>query len=266
LAKKSAEINAKASSGLQQGKQGENRTMWTMPKPSTSVPDKVRYSRYYEHDGALRAYANRAMVFAFASAGIALLAVALAAYVRIQPPTVIRVDSSGDAAIVSKAKPSVTVSQGVADAEPTELEKWAFAKSFLDHYLNFSSTNVSANWAAALNMMTANLRHTAYSKMQTENLIGKIQDDQTRSEFHLRRLEPAKESPLTYTAFGVKEIHHVHEDHSESTERIVSEFHVRLAVEKRSKENPSGLLIGEFWEQPIEGEKRNMALQEAEKK
>ena len=185
---------------------------------------------------------------------------------RIQPPTVIRVDSNGDAAIVGTAKPPVTVSQGAAEAEPTELEKWAFAKSFLDHYLNFSSTNVSANWAAALNMMTANLRHTAYSKMQTENLIGKIQDDQTRSEFHLRRLEAAKESPLSYTAFGVKEIHHVHEDHSESTEKIVSEFHLRLAVEKRSKENPTGLLVGEFWEQPIEGEKRNLALQEAEQK
>jgi hypothetical protein len=240
--------------------------MWTLPKPSNDVPDKVRYSRYYEHDGALRAYANRAMVLGFVSSAIALLAVALAAYVRIQPPTVIRVDSNGEAAIVSTLRPSVSVSQGAAEAEPTELEKWAFAKSFLDHYLTFSSTNVSANWAAALNMMTANLRHAAYTKMQTENLIGKIQDDQTRSEFHLRRLEPTKESPLTYTAFGVKEIQHVHEDHSESTEKIVSEFHVRLAVEKRSKGNPSGLLVGEFWEQPIEGEKRNLALQESEQK
>jgi len=206
------------------------------------------------------------MVLAFSSTAIALLAVAFAVYVRIQPPTVIRVDSNGDAAIVSTSKPSVTVSQGAAESEPTELEKWAFAKSFLDHYLTFSSSNVSANWASALNMMTANLRHTAYSKMQTENLIGKIQDDQTRSEFHLRRLEAAKESPLSYTAFGVKEIHHVHEDHSESTEKIVSEFHLRLAVEKRSRENPTGLLVGEFWEQPIEGEKRNLALQEAEQK
>jgi hypothetical protein len=237
--------------------------MWAKPKASTDVPEKVRYSRYYEHDGALRAYANRAMVLAFVSAAIAFLAVAFAAYVRIQPPTVIRVDSNGDAATVGTAVPRIAISQGAADAEPTELEKWGFAKSFLDRYLTFSSTNVSSNWAAALNMMTANLRHTAYGKMQAENLIGKIQNDQTRSEFHLRRLEPAKESPLTYTAFGVKEIHHLHEDHSESTEKIISEFHLRLAVEKRSKENPSGLLVGEFWEQPIEGEK---AMQEAEQR
>jgi len=229
-------------------------------------PEQLRYSRYYEHDGALRAYANRAMLLAFVSAAIALLAIALAAYVRIQPPTVIRVDSTGEAAIIGKTKPIVTVSQTPADTEPTELEKWAFAKRFLDCYLSFSPNNVSGNWADALNMMTANLRHLAYTKMQQDNLVGKIQEDQTRSEFHLRRLEGSKDSPLTYTAFGVKEIHHVHEDHSESTEKIVSEFHVRLVVEKRSKQNPSGLLIGEYWEQPIEGEKRNLALQETEQK
>jgi len=27
---------------------------------TATAPDKLRYSRYYEHDGALRAYANRA--------------------------------------------------------------------------------------------------------------------------------------------------------------------------------------------------------------
>ena len=30
-----------------------------------SFRKKLSYSRYYEHDGALRAYANRAMVLAF---------------------------------------------------------------------------------------------------------------------------------------------------------------------------------------------------------
>jgi len=100
--------------------------------------------------------------------------------------------------------------------------------------------------------------------MQKDNLIGKIEDDQTRSDFQLRRLETSKESPLTYAAFGVKEIHHVHEDHSETTEKIVSEFRIRIVMEKRTEQNPNGLLIGEYWEQPIEGEKRNIILQETE--
>ena len=240
--------------------------MWMKKKSEseTELPEKVRYGRYYEHDGMLRAYANRAMVLAFSSVAIALVAVALAAYVRVQPPTVIRVDSSGAASIVGKTPSLVTVSQGTSDAEPTDLEKWAFVKLFLDRYLTFAPSNVSRNWADALNMMTTNLRRLGMSQMQKDNLIGKIQDTQTRSEFQLRRLEASKESPLNYTGFGVKEVHHVNEDHSENTEKIVSEFHIRLVVEPRTKENPSGLLIGEYWEQPIEGEKRDLVLQETQ--
>lgn len=227
-------------------------------------PEKVRYTRYYEHDGALKAYANRAMFLAFGCTFIALIAVTLAAYVRIQPPTVIRVDASGNSTMLGTSSSLLRVSQTAADVEPTELEKWAFAKLFLDRYLTFSASTVSRNWADALNMMTSNLRRLAISRMQKENLIEKIIDDQTRSEFHLRRLESAKDSPLTYTAFGVKEVHRLSEDHAETTEKIVSEFHIRLVSEQRSKENPSGLLIADYWEQTIEGEKRNLVLQESE--
>ena len=227
----------------------------------TEQPEKLRYSRYYEHDGALRAYANRAMLLAFLSIPTALLAVGFAVYVRLQPPTVIRVDENGQAAVLGQTKPSISVTQGVP-AEPNDFEKRAFVRQFLENYLNFSPANVSRNWADSLNMMTANLRRTAFAGMQKENLIGKIEDDQTSSDFQLRSLEASKDEPLTYTAFGVKEVHHIH-DHNETIDKVVSEFHVRLVVEKRSDRNPSGLLIGEYWERPIEGEKRDWVLQQA---
>ena len=228
----------------------------------SEVEEKVSYSRYYEHDGALRAYANRAMVLAFLCVPATLLALGFAVYVRVQPPTVIRVDENGQAGIVGSQKPSLSVTQG-ATAEPTEFEKRAFVRQFLERYLDFTPSNVSRNWADSLNMMTANLRRTAYGGMQKENLVGKIQDDQSTSEFQLRSLEAAKDDPLTYTAFGVKEVHHIH-DHNESVDKVVSEFHVRLLVEKRSERNPSGLLIGEYWERAIEGEKRDWVLQQAD--
>jgi len=155
---------------------------------------------------------------------------------------------------------SISATQGTA-AEPSEFEKRAFVRQFLERYLNFSPSNVSRNWADSLNMMTANLRRTAFGGMQKENLVGKIQDDQTSSEFQLRSLETAKDDSLTYTAFGVKEIHRLH-DHNETVDKVVSEFHVRLVVEKRSEQNPSGLLIGEYWERAIEGEKRDWVLQQ----
>src|SRR5437016_8087948 len=92
----------------------------------TAAPDKLRYSRYYEHDGALRAYANRAMVLAFLCVPTALVAVGLAAYVRLQPPTVIRVDSNGEAVALGRGKSAanspVQVAQG-ASAEPNDFEK-----------------------------------------------------------------------------------------------------------------------------------------------
>jgi len=49
------------------------------------VAEKLRYSRYYEHDGALRAYANRAMVLAFLCVPMTMLALGFAVYVRLQP-------------------------------------------------------------------------------------------------------------------------------------------------------------------------------------
>src|SRR5712692_5576834 len=157
-------------------------------KHEAEAPEKARYSRYYEHDGALRAYANRAMVLAFLCVPTALLALGFAVYVRLQPPTVIRVDEDGQALVVGKAKPQLSVTQG-AGSEPTEFEKRAFVRLFLERYLNFSPSSVSRNWAESLNMMSANLRRTAYAGMQKENTIGKINDDQTASEFQLRSLE-----------------------------------------------------------------------------
>lgn len=229
-------------------------------KSRPEAPENLRYSRYYEHDGALRAYANRAMLLAFLCVPTTMLALGFAVYVRLQPPTVIRVDQDGQAVVVGKGKPQLAVTL-TAEA-PTEFEKRAFVRAFLERYLTFSAVNVSRNWAESLNMMTANLRRAAFAGMQKENLVGKIQDDQTSSEFELRTLEAAKDDPLTFTAFGVKTIHHIHE-HNESIDRIVSELHVRLVVEKRSEQNPSGCLVGEYWERAIEGEKRDWVLQQA---
>jgi hypothetical protein len=241
-------------------------TLWLkrnkpMNEEGGGAEERLRYSRYYEHDGALRAYANRAMALAFLCVPTTLLALGFAVYVRLQPPTVIRVEENGAALVVGQAKPALSVTQGPG-SEPTEFEKRAFVRLFLERYLNFATSNVSRNWAESLNMMTANLRQTVFSGMQKDNLIGRIQDDQVRSEFRLRTLESEKDDPLTFVAFGVKEVHHVHEHH-ETIDKIVSELHLRLAVEKRSEQNPGGLLVAEYWERAIEGEKRDWLLQQA---
>jgi hypothetical protein len=236
--------------------------MWIRKKRDEreELPERLKYSRYYEHDGELRAYANRAMVLAFLCVPTTLVALGFAVYVRVQPPIVIRVDANGQASTVSASRTMLAVTQVVA-AEPNEFEKHAFVRLFLERYLNFSPSNVSRNWADSLNMMTGNLRRTAFTGLQKENLVGKIQDDQTSSEFQIRSLEAAKDDPLTYTAFGVKQVHRIR-DHNETVDKVVSEFHVRLVEDKRSEQNPSGLLVAEYWERAIEGEKRDWVLQQ----
>src|SRR5437868_10435136 len=93
----------------------------------TDLPERLQYTKYYEHDGMLRAYANRAMVLAMFFAVIAVASLGFAIYIRIQPPTVVRVDAEGYATAVAakqgavKVPPLATVAvQAAADAGPTE--------------------------------------------------------------------------------------------------------------------------------------------------
>jgi type IV secretory pathway TrbF-like protein len=232
-------------------------------KNELAQPEKLKYARYYEHDGALRAYANRAMVLAFLCVPTALVAVGLAAYVRLQPPTVIRVDANGEAALLSRgpaaANSPVQVAQG-ASAEPNDFEKKSFMRLFLEHYLSFSPDNVNRNWADALNMMSSNLRRAILNAMEKDNTVGKIGDEQITAVFQLRSIEASKDDPLSFTAYGVKEIHRV-SDHKETTTKLVGKFRIRLISERRTEQNPSGLLIAEFGEELIEGEQRDAVAQ-----
>jgi hypothetical protein len=42
--------------------------------------------------------------------------------------------------------------------------------------------------------------------------------------------------------------------------QLVEEYHIRLINIERSADNPSGLLIGEYWSRQIQGEKRDAVL------
>jgi hypothetical protein len=203
------------------------------------------------------------MLLAMLSIPATLVAVVMAAYVRMQPPIVVRVDAGGLASVNgdhSRPVQPLPVARGKA-GEPSEFERIAFVRLFLERYLNFSPENVSRNWSDGLNMMTANLRRSTLAAFEKDNLVGRIEDEQITSVFHLRSLEPSKDDPLGFVAFGVKEVHRVR-DHQESTDKLVGEFHVRLITEARSESNPGGLLIAEYRERLIEGERRDATVQE----
>jgi len=212
--------------------------------------------KYYEVDGALTANANRAWLLAFLTIPLALVALGFAVFVRLQPPTVIRIGANGEAEVVGQSgKGNASVGRTGADAFLDQ----AFAKRFLDSYLNYSPANVDERWAASLNMMTRNLRSYTMKAMADDNTRGKIDDDQIQSVFHLREIDPESGEPLTFLVYGVKDVHHV-TNGSEVTDHFVNEYRVRLVADRRTDINPDGLWIAEYSERPIDGERRDRIL------
>ena len=219
--------------------------------------------KYYEMDGALRANANRAWLLAFLTIPIALLAIGFAVFVRMQPPTVIRIGPNGDASVLGKpARGSVS---DLATGGTDQFLDEAFVKRFLSSYLNYSPANVDDHWAASLNLMTRNLRAYTLKAMQDDDTRGKIDAGQIQSVFHLRELDPVTGEPLTFLAYGVKDVHHL-SNGTETTDHFVNEYRVRLIADKRSDVNPDGLWIAEYSERPIDGERRDQILAAADRR
>ncbi len=253
------------------------RTMKT-PQSHREAPEIASFTRYYEHDGMLRAYANRAMFLAILFAVIALSSLGFAIYVRIQPPTVIRVDKDGNAVVVGggarqdrtsqmamvlsaqAAGADATASEGVA---PTDLEGKAVVRRFLEHYLSYTPDSAPRNLAESLNMMTNNLRTFTLNKLRDDDTVGKIVEDHIISDLRIRSIERTKNGPWDYVVFGVKEVHKV-KSGAEVTDRIVGQYNIRLVEERRSEFNPSGLLVAEYSEKQMVGERDNGLEQKSE--
>lgn len=221
--------------------------------------------KFYEMDGALRAYSNRSIVLAGIMGLVALIAVAGFLFVRMEPPTVIRIGANGQASVVSpiqRAKsrllPALFAEKpGAAAAD--EYEREAFITDFLSRYLNYDSYTLSQNWADALNHMTENLRRQALADLEKNDIVGKLEQAQASSTLRLSHIEQSKTEPLVFTAFGVRTVRTVNSQ-QESIDQLVEEYHIRLVNVNRSAQDPSGLLVGDYWSKQIEGEKRDAVL------
>jgi hypothetical protein len=235
-------------------------------KQRSELPDKAQLSKYYEMDGALRAYANRMAVLGITCGILAIGSLALFAYVRLQPPVVIRVDQAGEASLV--AGDTVSVGQGLlttlrasaASSEPTgsapsDVEGKAVVRRFLTTYLTYTPANVERQYADALNMMTLNFRTLTMNKLREDDMVGKIKADSITSRMKIRSIEAVPSMPWVYEVFAAKEVHRLNSQRIEHTERMVCRYQVRLVHAGRSQIHPTGLLVGEFWEQQMVGER-----------
>ena len=227
------------------------------PKVVAEVSELRVRPKYYEVDGALTANANRAWLLAFLTIPVALVALGFAVFVRLQPPTMIRIGANGEAVVVGQ--PAKGGSAAGTNVGTDAFLDQAFVKRFLDSYLNYSPADVDERWSASLNMMTRNLRSYTMKAMADDNTRGKIDDDQIQSVFHLREIDPESGEPLTFLVYGVKDVHHV-TNGSEVTDHFVNEYRVRVIADRRTDVNPDGLWIAEYSERPIDGERRDRIL------
>ena len=229
------------------------------------APEKVAYTKYYEHDGALRAYSNRMLWFGIASSGIAFVLALLFFWQRVQPPTVIRIAANGEATVVGGSAKvpgmpipfiSALAAGKTSGEQPADIEGRAVVRKFLENYLTYTPSTVETKWAGALNMMTGNLRTLTMAQLRDNDIVSKVQDDDITSTFRLRSIEAIKGQPWTYTAFGVKELHKVH-NKVEATDRLVTQYDVRLIQTDRSERVPSGLMVAEYSEHQMVGQRDN---------
>jgi hypothetical protein len=236
------------------------------------LPEKAQLSKYYEMDGALRAYANRMAVLGLVCGALAITALGLFAYVRLQPPVVIRVDGTGEASVVagetvrvgSNGTLKTSKSSTSADASgsaPSDIEGRAVVRRFLTTYLTYTPANVERQYADALNMMTHNFRTFTMNRFREDDTLGKIKAEAITSSLKIRSIEPVPGMPWVYQVFAAKEIHRLNAQRIEHTERMVCRYQVRLVYSGRTTLHPTGLLVGEFWEQQMVGEK-NIDLQQ----
>jgi hypothetical protein len=241
-------------------------------KQRNDLPEKTQLSKYYEMDGALRAYANRMAALGLICGTLAIASLGLFAYVRLQPPVVIRVDQAGEATVV--AGDTVGIKHGLLSvvqasgapgetpgSAPSDVEGRAVVRKFLTSYLTYTPANVEREYADALNMMTLNFRTLTMNRFREDDTLGKIKADSITSSIKIRSIEPVPGMPWVYQVFAAKEIHRLNSQRIEYTEKMVCRYQVRLVYSGRSQINPTGLLVGEFWEQQMVGE-RDIGLEQ----
>jgi hypothetical protein len=235
-----------------------------LPGTATRSPSLSKQPKYYEADGALRAYANISVWAAVIAGVVALVAVSIMIFMRIQPPTVIRVLPTGEATVIgSDGSLGTTMSPAAlsaiaADQAPTSFEKENYVRTFLDRYLNYDAHSISGNWSYALNMMTGNLRSLTLADFQKADTVGKYEAEHVRSVFKLSGVANSPTDPMLYTVTGVRTVDRMTGSENEVEDEIVESYDVRLADFDRSPINPAGLLIGQVTETQIHSETKQV--------
>lgn len=240
-----------------------------MNKPMEK-PESYRYTKYYEQDGRLRAYANRMSLLTILFAALAVGNLSFAIYVRSQPAKVFRVDSAGNAALLGDERKAVTdpsarlllANESSVKNGPTDIERIAVVRKFLKLYLAYTPETVAENIADALNMMTPNFSSYTLGFLSKAQTVREVKEKSITSDFQITSLELVGDTKWTYFVTGYKEVHHA-DNAVERIDRIVGHYHIRLLEVPRSYQFSNGLAVAEYYETQGWGDQQTGLLQES---
>ncbi len=208
---------------------------------------------YWEKDGALRAYANRSLILAGVLTVAVVVLGAIVLVTRAKPPVVIRVGPDGAASVISPEGARVNTARypglqtSQQSAEPSEMEKKNLVISFVNSYYGYDDHTISEHWAAALNMMSNQLKKDVYGKMSADGTVGKIEASKERSVVTISSVDADEKDPLTYHVLATRIDTSVSQGKSFSGTKTAESYTVNLAkTENRTIQNPSQLMVVGF--------------------
>ena len=145
-----------------------------------------REPKFYEMDGALRAYSNRSLALAGLMGLTALLSVMWFFFFKMKPTTVIRVNNEGDAQVVSPR--GAGARRGILPAVPhprkaqnrTSMKNEAFIRQFLGHYLSTIPTR-SVRLGGCDEHDDEQPASRGRIPIAEDNTVGKLEDEQAMS-------------------------------------------------------------------------------------
>jgi hypothetical protein len=97
-------------------------------------------------------------------------------------------------------------------------------------------------------------------EMRQQDLVAAIHDDEITSNVKIRSIEPVAGAIWAYNAYGAKEVHRIR-GNNEMTDRLMCRYFVRLAEVDRNEYHPNGLLVAEYSETQMMGDKEQGLIQ-----
>jgi len=135
-------------------------------------------------------------------------------------------------------------------------------RSFLENYLTYTPTTMEQKLGRHLEHDDPQFGTVTLNQLRDQDIVSKVQERPDHLDIQARSLESVKGQPWTYVAFALKRCT-ASTNKIESTDRLVARYNVRLLQTERTERVPSGLMVAEYGESRMVGEKTTASCSRA---